>query len=56
MHDHVQQSVRDLVRDLELRGYDRESALKLLMDVVDRRAFLPPKGRRPGHSSERKSL
>lgn len=51
MHEHVQQSVRDLVRDLERRGYDRESALKLLMDMVDRQATHPPKGCRPGWPS-----
>lgn len=43
MHEHVQQSVREFVRELEQRGYDRESALKLLMDVADRQASLPPK-------------
>lgn len=51
MHEHVQQSVRDLVRDLEQRGYDRESALKLLMDMVDRQATRPPKAMRPNRPS-----
>ncbi len=56
MHEHVQQSVRDLVRDLEQRGYDRESALKLLMDMVDRQNFLPPKASRPSGLSRRKDV
>jgi hypothetical protein len=47
MHEHVQQSVREFVRELEQRGYDRETALKLLMDVADRQASLPPKATRP---------
>lgn len=44
MHEYVQASVRDFVRTLEARGYDRESAVKILMEMVERRATTPPKG------------
>lgn len=47
MHEHAQESVRDLVRSLEARGYDREAAVKLLLDMVDRRRHAPPKAARP---------
>ena len=50
MHEHVQESVRDFVRALEARGYDRESALKVLIDMVDRRASHPPKPIRSGRT------
>jgi hypothetical protein len=53
MYEHTQESVRDFVRALEARGYDRESAVKLLLDMVDRRASAPPKAdpRPAGHDS-----
>jgi hypothetical protein len=54
MHEHVQESVREFVRELEQRGFDRESALKLLMDVVDRQTTVPPKAPRPLRTSRRK--
>lgn len=48
MHEYVQESVRDFVRTLEERGYDREAAVKILLDMADRRASDPPKApRRP---------
>jgi hypothetical protein len=49
MHEYVQESVRDFVRALEERGYDREAAVKILLDMADRRASDPPKAprRRP---------
>lgn len=46
MHEHVQESVRDFVRALEARGYDREAAVKILLDLADRQASDPPKGSR----------
>jgi hypothetical protein len=36
MHEHVQESVREFVQLLEDRGYDREHALRLLTQMVDR--------------------
>lgn len=36
MHEHTQESVRELVQVLEDRGYDREAAVRLLLDMVDR--------------------
>lgn len=56
MHEHVQQSVREFVRELEQRGYDRETALKLLMDVADRQASLPPKASRPAGHARKKAI
>jgi hypothetical protein len=46
MHEYVQESVRDFVRTLEERGYDREAAVKILLDMADRRASDPPKAPR----------
>lgn len=46
MHEFAQESVRGFVRELEARGYDREAALRILLDMVDRRASRPPKGNR----------
>lgn len=43
MHEHVQESLRDFVRTLEARGYDRQAAVRILLDMVDRRASDPPK-------------
>ncbi len=34
-HEHVQESVREFVRTLENRGYDRDAAVKLLLQMVD---------------------
>lgn len=56
MHEHVQQSVREFLRQLEERGFDRETALKLLMDVADRQASFPPKASRPARSPRRKAV
>jgi hypothetical protein len=56
MYEHVQQSVREFVRELEQRGYDRETALKLLMDMADRQASLPPKASRPAGHSRKKAI
>ena len=47
MHERLQESVRDFVRTLEARGYDREAAVKILLDMADRRASDPPKAIRP---------
>jgi hypothetical protein len=46
MYEHVQESVRDFVRTLEARGYDREAAVKILLDLADRQASDPPKAPR----------
>ncbi|HZU14947.1 MAG TPA: hypothetical protein VFB58_19085 [Chloroflexota bacterium] len=46
MHEFAQESVRSFVRELESHGYDREAALRILLDMVDRRASRPPKAKR----------
>lgn len=48
MHEHAQQSVQEFVRTLEARGYDRQAAVRVLLDMLDRRASDPPKAHREG--------
>jgi hypothetical protein len=41
----VEEEVRQLVAELELRGYDRRTAVSLLLDIADRSRSNPPKRR-----------
>ncbi len=54
MHEHVQESVREFVQLLEDRGYDREHALRLLNQMVDRAGDRSPVQREPVRHGERK--
>lgn len=56
MHEHARESVREFISELERRGYDRESAVRLLLDMVDRRAGTPPKAPRSSARSSRKAV
>lgn len=47
MNDNIQESLRGFVRQLEGRGYDRDTALRMVLDIAGRHASAPPKGRPP---------
>lgn len=43
MEEHVQETVRAFVSALENKGYDSQTAVKILLDLVDRASIRPPK-------------
>lgn len=58
MHEYVQESVREFVEELEAKGFDRRTALKLLLQVVDDMAERSPVGdrRAPGDTELARSM